>query len=228
MAIGREKFIEQLGRSGLMTAAEVATFLEGLPADRKPADGETLARELVAAERLTKYQAVSICQGKTKGLVFGEYVVLDKLGQGGMGVVLKARHRRMERVVAVKVLPAAAVQSPEAVERFHREVRAAARLNHPNIVTAYDASEHEGMHYLVMELVEGKDLGWIVHKHGPVSVARAVECIVQAARGLQYAHEQGVVHRDIKPGNLLLDRKGTARILDMGLARMISGAAALD
>jgi formylglycine-generating enzyme required for sulfatase activity len=114
-----------------------------------------------------------------------------------------------------------------AVERFRREVEAAAKLSHPNIVTAYDADEHQGMHYLAMEYVEGKDLATVVKDHGPLPVRQAVECILQAARGLQYAHEQGIVHRDIKPGNLLLDKKGTVKILDMGLALIAGAEAAL-
>ena len=114
-----------------------------------------------------------------------------------------------------------------AVERFHREVEAAAKLSHPNIVTAYDAGEHQGMHYLAMEYVEGKDLASIVKDRGPLGVREAVECVLQAARGLQYAHEQGIVHRDIKPGNLLLDKKGTVKILDMGLARIAGADAAM-
>jgi serine/threonine protein kinase len=220
LAIPLEQFVQQLTHSGLMSAAEVASFQQSLPADRRPKDAETLARELVQANRLTKYQASAVYQGKTKGLVFGEYVVLDKLGQGGMGVVLKAQHRRMKRVVAVKMIAGAALKSPDAVKRFYREVEAAARLDHPNIVTAHDASEHEGVHYLVMQFVEGKDLAAIVKERGPLPVAQAVDCVLQAARGLEYAHAQGIVHRDIKPGNLLLDTAGTVKILDMGLARV--------
>ncbi|HAW11349.1 MAG TPA: hypothetical protein DCX12_09905, partial [Chloroflexi bacterium] len=100
-------------------------------------------------------------------------------------------------------------------------------LSHPNIVTAHDADEHQGMHYLAMEYVDGRDLATIVKEHGPLGVREAVECVLQAARGLQCAHEQGIVHRDIKPGNLLLDRKGTVKILDMGLARIAGADAAL-
>ena len=140
-----------------------------------------------------------------------------------MGVVLKAQHRRMKRTVAIKVLSSAAMKPPEAVERFHREVEAAAKLSHPNVVAAYDADEHQGMHYLVMEYVEGRDLASIVKDLGVLDVQQAADCTLQAARGLQYAHEQGIVHRDMKPGNLLLDKKGTVKILDMGLA-LIAGA----
>ena len=219
MTVSLEQFVQYLTQSGLMSAADAASFQDALPPDRKPPDGETLARELVRANRLTKYQAQVLYQGKTKGLLFGEYRVLDKLGQGGMGVVLKAEHRRMKRLVAVKTIAGSALRSPDAVKRFYREVEAAAKLNHPNIVQAHDASEADGIHYLVMEYVEGQDLGAIVKERGPLPIAQAVNFILQAARGLQYAHEQGIVHRDIKPSNLILDHNGTVKILDLGIAR---------
>src|SRR5512136_2046321 len=120
-----------------MSTTEVISFQDTLPPDRKPKDAETLARELVQANKLTRYQAQAVYQGKVKGLVFGEYRVLDKLGQGGMGVVLKAEHRRMKRVVAIKMIAGAALKSPDAVRRFYREVEAAAKLMHPNIVAAH-------------------------------------------------------------------------------------------
>jgi serine/threonine protein kinase len=227
MSITVEQFIDRLTQSGLMSAAEVSTFQDSLPPDKRPKDVQQFARALVQHGKLTKYQAQAVYEGKTKGLVFGQYVVLDKLGEGGMGVVLKAQHRRMDRLVAIKVLSSAAMKQAGAVERFHREVKAAAKLIHPNIATAFDADEHQGMHYLAMEYVEGKDLASVVRDHGPMGVRQAVEYILQAARGLQFAHEQGIVHRDIKPGNLLLDKKGTVKILDMGLARLAGNEAAL-
>ncbi len=220
MPVTLDQFIGNLTRSGLFTAEELAAFQESLPPERRPTDVQSLARELVQAHRLTKYQAAAIYQGKTKGLVLDEYVILEKIASGGMGKVYKAEHRRMKRLVAVKVLPSSAMESPDAVRRFYREVQAAAQLSHPNIVTAYDARESEGVHYLAMELVEGRDLGRIVKHHGPLSVAWAVDYVIQAARGLEYAHSRGVVHRDVKPGNLLLDTRGTVKILDMGLARL--------
>jgi serine/threonine-protein kinase len=223
MSITVEQFIERLTQSGLMSAAEVSTFQDGLPPDKRPKDVQQLAQALVQRGKLTKFQAQTVYQGKTAGLVFGQYVVLDKLGEGGMGVVLMGRHRRMKRLVAIKVLSPAAMKQAGATERFHREVEAAAKLSHPNIVRAYDADEHQGMHYLVMEYVEGEDLATVVKEHGPLPVGQAVECILQAARGLHYAHDKGIVHRDIKPANLLLDKEGTVKILDMGLAR-ITGA----
>ncbi|MGA2620565.1 MAG: serine/threonine-protein kinase, partial [Thermoguttaceae bacterium] len=227
MAITVEQFIERLTASGLMSAAEISAFQDSLPPAERPRDVKALVAALYRAGKITKYQAQAVYEGKTKGLVFGQYVVLDKLGEGGMGVVLKARHRWMERTVAIKVLASGAMKQPGAVERFHREVKAAAKLSHPNIVTAYDADEHQGMHFLAMEYVEGRDLATTVKDQGPLPIPQAVECILQAARGLQYAHGEGIVHRDIKPGNLLLDKKGTVKILDMGLARIAGPEAAL-
>ena len=136
-----------------------------------------------------------------------------------MGRVFKAIHRKMNRTVAVKLLPESLVQSPESVERFQREVQALARLSHPNIVAVHDAGEADGTHFYVMDLVDGDDLARLVKEHGPMPVEQALDCILQAARGLEYAHAQGIVHRDIKPSNLILDHDGTVKILDLGIAR---------
>ncbi len=220
MAVSLDQFTRQLIESSLMLADDVQAVLAGASADQRPADGEQLARLLIRQKKLTKFQAEQLYAGKGKSLTLGNYVILDMLGQGGMGMVLKAEHRRMKRIVALKVMSATAMKSPEAVKRFQREAQAAAKLDHPHIVTAYDADEANGTHFLVMQFVEGTDLSVVIQRQGPMPVARAVGCIIQAARGLEFAHQQGVIHRDIKPANLLLDAKGTVKILDMGLARM--------
>ena len=219
MAITLDEFIQSITSSGLMDSEEIESFLDTLPMEHRPRSAEDLAKEMHRQGKLTTFQAHAIYQKKTRGLVVGNYVVLDKLGRGGMGAVYKAQHKRMKRVVALKMLPSAATKSPDAVKRFQREVEAAAKLSHPNIVTAHDADEAKGVHFLVMEYVEGQDLYALVKGTGTLSVARAVDYMVQAATGLEYAHSQGIIHRDIKPGNLLLDKKGTVKILDMGLAR---------
>ena len=154
MTVILDQFVQSLVDSGLMTSEEIHAFIDGLPPESRPGSSEDLARLLFSRKKLTKFQAQAIYQGKTKGLVVGNYVVLDKIGSGGMGHVYKARHTRMERVVALKVLPSAVTKSPEAVKRFRREMVAAAKLNHPNIVTAFDADEANGVHFLVMEHVE--------------------------------------------------------------------------
>jgi serine/threonine protein kinase len=214
------QFVARLAASGLTTADEVRGFIAQLPADKQPSDGQGLAREMVRRKVLTEYQAREVFHGRTKGLVYGEYRVLDQIATGGMGQVYKAQHKRMERTVALKVLKENLLESPQAVERFQREVRAAARLDHPNIVAAYDAGEVDGTHYLVLQLVDGTNLKNLVRDHGPLPLPKALDYLVQAALALEYAHAQGVVHRDIKPANLLVDRKGLVKVLDMGLARM--------
>jgi serine/threonine protein kinase len=156
------------------------------------------------------------------------YHVLEPLGSGGMGTLYKAKHAMMDRVVALKVIRKRLMADPASVERFRREVKAAARLVHPNIVTAYDAEQAGDLHFLVMELVDGQSLDKFVRERGPLPVAEACDYIRQAALGLQHAYECGMVHRDIKPHNLMLTAKGQIKILDFGLARFVqeTGAAA--
>lgn len=228
MAVSIDKLIDRVDASGLLARAEVQAIVDGLAAGQKPEDGQQLARLLVKAKKLTAYQAQEIYVGRGASLVLGNYVVLDKLGQGGMGLVLKAEHRRMQRLVALKILSPDVTRNAEMIARFEREVKAAAKLRHPNIVAADDADEAKGVHFLVMEYVEGSDLSVTVRKTGTLPVAKAVTCILQAARGLEYAHQRGVVHRDIKPSNLLLATDGTVKVLDLGLARLESAGTDQD
>jgi serine/threonine protein kinase/ActR/RegA family two-component response regulator len=151
----------------------------------------------------------------------GQYRLLEKLHeQGGMGTVYKALHILLMKVVALKVLPADTMMNEAAIARFRREIMAAGRLEHPNIVQARDAGEVDGTHYLVMEFIEGIDLSRLLSHHGPVSIPDGCEMIRQAAVGLQHAFEHGLVHRDLKPSNLMLTQTGIVKILDLGLARL--------
>jgi tetratricopeptide (TPR) repeat protein len=158
----------------------------------------------------------------------GNYTVQECIGRGGMGTVFRAVHRRMNRVVALKVLPPQLTKKQVAVERFQREVETAAQLTHPNIVTAYDADEAQGIHFLVMEYVEGTNLAEHVAGHAPLPLEDALNVVLQTAEGLSYAHERGIVHRDVKPANLIRDAAGTVRILDVGLARIHEALAPED
>lgn len=216
------QFIEHLTASGVIASDALQEFI---PPRVVPQDAAELARELVRQNKLTKFQADVLWKGQGKSLILDNYVLLEKIGQGGMGAVYKAEHRRMKRVVALKVLPSNVMHDKAAIARFEREVRAAARINHPHIVTAYDAGRADKVHFLVMEYVAGSDLSAVVKKHGPLPVEHTVAYVLQAARGLEAAHAEGVVHRDIKPANLLLDSTGTVKILDMGLARILGDTA---
>ncbi len=214
------RFVRDVDEAGLLAGDEVRAFLDRYAAGERPRDARRLARELVAAGKMTSYQAGAVCQGKAKGLVIGRFLVLDKLGSGGMGVVFKAEQRRLRRVVALKILPPSVTRDADLVGRFHREAEAAAKLDHPNLVRAIDADEAGGMHFLVMEFIDGKDLGKLVRERGPMAIGDAIGAVIHAARGLAAAHGLGIVHRDIKPSNLMLDSAGTVKVLDLGLARL--------
>ena len=193
-------------------------------AEEASGDVTRLARSLVRAGYLTPYQASAVAQGKGMGLVIGSYLVLDKRGQGGMGVVFKARHRESGKLIALKILLPSFGRDGEAVQRFRREFELAASLNHPNVVAALEATEDRGVQFLTMEYVEGHDLEDMVREVGPLPIKTSLHCAIQAARGLAAAHAQGIVHRDVKPGNLMLDPSGAVRVLDLGLARVMEAS----
>ena len=181
-------------------------------------------RELVRRGWLTPYQARQIGNGNQEDLVLGPYHLLEPLGEGGMGKVFKARHVRMDRIVALKIIPEDCLVNDIALARFNREVQAVAKLSHPNIVTAYEVNQEGQTHYFTMEFMEGIDLAKLVRQSGPLPIPQACDYIRQAAFGLQHAHEKGLVHRDIKPGNLIVGRSlaggsPVVKILDFGLAR---------
>lgn len=214
------RFLKHLGDSGVLSLEEVQAIQGKVPPAKGNEDAKQFALDLVKQKKLTLFQADCIYNGKLQGLTLDDYIILEKIGSGGMGMVFKAEHRRMKRLVAIKLLSDTAMKAPENVRRFHREVQAAAKLTHPNIVAAHDAREWKGRHYLVMEYVDGTDLAQLVAKKGLLSIDQAVDYILQAAKGLEHAHKTGLVHRDIKPANLLLDKSGVIKILDMGLARL--------
>jgi serine/threonine protein kinase len=216
MAVTTRKLLERLTEAGVLNRDSAAPFLDR--ADLT--DPRDMAREIVDQGLATSFQCLAVLHDEPMPLVLGEYVLLDQLGEGGMGIVYDARHVRMDRRVAIKVLPRELTRSPDAVERFQREVRAMARLDHPNIVLAHDASESGGLHYLVMERVDGPDLDTLVRTQGPMAIGEALRCIRQAADALSAAHAAGIIHRDVKPGNLLLTKDGRLKLLDLGIARL--------
>ena len=204
-------------KSGVIEEARLRAYLAKL--DPPPATPDQLSGLMIRDGILTHFQAEQLLQGKWKRFFIGKYKVLEKLGAGGMGQVFLCEHKLMKRRVAVKVLPAAKAKEQAALERFYREARAVAAVDHPNIVHAYDIDDDDGLHFLVMEFVDGSNLHDMVKKHGPMEVPRACHYIYGAAVGLQHAAEKGLLHRDIKPANILVDRSGVVKILDLGLAR---------
>jgi serine/threonine protein kinase len=217
-------FVEAVRRSGWLAREQVDQF--AALAGASDADPLTVAKEVVRRGWLTALQVRMFWNGRGHELFLGQYVLLEKLGEGGMGEVYKARQRRLERDVALKVIRRERLDNPAAVSRFRREVQAIAALAHPNVVRAYDADEAGGVHFYAMEFIEGTNLARLVREQGPLPVAEACDCVRQSALGLQHAHERGLVHRDIKPSNVLLGNNGVVKLLDLGLARLhdVAGA----
>jgi serine/threonine protein kinase len=216
-----EELIDLAKKSGVVEEKRLEAVLAKLrAAGTMPVEPGKLAGILVRDGILTHFQAEQFLQGRWRRFTIGKYKVMEKLGSGGMGNVYLCEHKFMRRRAAVKVLPAAKAEDPSSLERFYREARAVAALDHPNIVRAYDIDQDDKLHFLVMEFVDGASLQEIVKKFGPMDMTRAAHYIRQAAVGLQHAHQAaGLVHRDIKPGNVLVDRSGIVKVLDMGLAR---------
>ncbi len=220
MPISLDEFVRSLTDTGIMPAEEVTSLVTNFSEDQTGVDVEKLAKELVRQQKLTRFQASVIFRRQARGLRFGDYIVLDKLGSGGMGQVFKSENRQTGQTVAIKLLRATYTKSQRAVARFYREAETAMRLKHRNLVSMLEAGEWNGLHFLVMELIDGRDVRSVIKEKGPLSVAAALDVLLQAALGLEHAHQQGIVHRDIKPANLLLETTGRVIVLDLGLARL--------
>ncbi len=219
-----ENFPDLVRQSGLVEPGELQRALGQLQqelGDSAALDPDCVAAKLVQSGLLTPWHCENLLQGRYKGFFLkgGQYRLLDHLGSGGMSHVYLGEHVLMQRRVAIKVLPRNRVKDSSYLARFRREAQAVAALDHRNIVRAYDVDQEGDTHYLVMEFVEGRDLQAMVREEGPLSYARAVEYVRQAAEGLEHAHRAGLIHRDVKPANLLVDHNGVVKLLDLGLAR---------
>lgn len=218
-----DEFLRLAEESGVVDKPELEKALKSLTEQGADlSNASTLANSLVSNQTLTRWQAGKLLEGRHQGFMLGKYRLLSLLGKGSMGTVYLAEHTMMRRRVALKVLPFDHEQQPAYLDRFMREAQAVASLDHANIVRAYDVGkEHEGkrdVYYLAMEYVDGQDMAHYLKDHGPLDFVRTANLIRQVARGLSHAHDRGLTHRDVKPGNLLLDKDDVIRILDLGLA----------
>ncbi|MGI8979411.1 MAG: protein kinase domain-containing protein [Pirellulaceae bacterium] len=230
------QFLTEAERSGVF-APERSQEVTALAAGDSSLSVEQVASQMVERNILTVFQAEQLLAGRgSECLIAGRYRVLEKLGEGGMGTVYKAQDTNLDRVVAIKVLPAGRLHDADAIARFQREAKALARLSHPHIIQAYDSGSDHGRHFLVMEFVEGLGLDKVLRQHGALPPSVAADFVHQAAVGLEHAHEKGLVHRDLKPANLLMagtypqraskptgskSAPAVVKILDLGLARFL-------
>lgn len=222
-ALSKSIFCRSALRSGLVAKTDLdealgAVLCPALPPRNSSSNvsDKQLATKLVEMGKLNPWQAGQLLAGRTK-FTLSDYVCVDSIGSGGMGEVFKAQHPIMRRVVAIKVLPRDK-STPEAIAGFHREIQTQAQLDHENLVRAFDARQDGARHFLVTEYVPGIDLRKYIKKNGKLSMRAASAIICQAARGLDHAHQRGLVHRDIKPGNLMITPDGHVKVLDLGLA----------
>ncbi len=213
-------FLELARKSGLVSDEAIQKFEQTSP--ESLGDPAAISAAMIRQGLITTFQSKVLLSGKYRGFILGPYKVLEPIGKGGMGRIFLAEHTSLQRRVAIKVLQAEKSKNQELLQRFYREARAAAALDHPNIVKIFDVNQGAGTHFLVMEYVHGKTLQQIVTARGPVHYQKAIHYIIQTATGLKHAHEKGFIHRDIKPDNIILSSEGVIKILDMGLARSLN------
>ncbi|MBV8488370.1 MAG: serine/threonine protein kinase, partial [Planctomycetaceae bacterium] len=202
--------------AGILTDRQLGEIRTKVLRGEYPVDPIALAEQLVKDDVLTVYQARRFLSNKAHGLLVGRYIILDRIGSGSMGRVYKAHHQMMDRVVALKIIAPEIAMNERVVARFQREMRLVGRLDHPNVVRAFDADQVNTVLYIVMEYVPGISLGERLKK-GPIPAQQMFDYAAQAALGLAHAHDQGMVHRDIKPSNMLLTEDRKIKILDLGL-----------
>ena len=220
MAVDFKTFLQRLFDSGILTEQNFNALEQK---KIRHQNVESFIQDLIESKLLTKFQAEQIIAGKGESLAFGKYIIQEKLGAGGMGQVYKAYHPEAAKLVAIKVILPQGKFDTESVKRFEREVKASEKLVHPNIIAVLDSGSSKGILFMVMELIEGKDLFELINEKGKLSVNEAVAYIIQAARALEHAHANGVIHRDVKPANLIADSHGFLKIVDMGLAKIQAG-----
>ena len=212
--------------SGVLGDRQLADIKSKVLQGDYPFDSVALAECLVRDNVLTAFQAKRLLSNRPQGLIVGRYIILDRIGSGSMGRVYRAHHVMMDRVVALKIIAPEISSNERVVARFQREMKLVGRLDHPNVVRAFDADQINQVLYIVMEYVTGVSLGERLKKKGPIPPAEMIDYAAQAALGLAHAHEQGIVHRDIKPSNILLNDDRRIKILDLGLGVLMEADSA--
>jgi len=208
-------------RSGVLSDRQFEEVSNKVRNGEYPQEVRALAGRLVGERILTEFQAARLLRNKAHGLLVGRYVILDRLGAGARGRVFKAQHQLMGRLAAVKIIAPQIATRASSIARFYREMRLIGRLDHPNVVRAFDADQIGELLYIVMEYVPGQSLDHVLEDRGPLPVADVLNYMAQTARGLAHAHERGIVHRDVKPPNLLVSEDGQIKVLDLGLSALM-------
>jgi serine/threonine protein kinase len=211
-------FLEVARKSNQIDNQRLEAFLARR--EQLPAEPRKLAAMLIREGLITTFQAEQFLLGKYKGFYLGGYRIVERIGAGGAGTVYLGEHQLMKRRAAIKVLPTALADEPAMLARFRIEAEAAASLHHPNVVHVFDFRQEGRLHYIIMEYVDGPNLQQLISRKGGLGVFLACEYVRQAALGLAHVHEAGLVHRDVKPANILVDSQGTVKVLDLGLARV--------
>ncbi len=215
-----DELLQVIRKSGLLDEPRLEEYLQKhQKAGTLSPDPRKLASHLVRDGLITFFQAEQYLLGKWRGFTIGRYKLLERIGFGSMGPVFLSEHLYMKRRVAIKILPPAKAEEPAALGRFYREARASGILDHPHIVRTHDIDQDGNLHFLVMEYIDGSSFLEIIKKTGPMDFLRATHYIAHAAAALQHAHTAGIIHRDVKPGNVMVDRDGSAKLLDLGLAK---------
>jgi serine/threonine protein kinase len=232
MSLSVEKVCNDLARNRILPPQEIRALRQRWLREggASAADPALFAKWLVSHRHVTDYQAAVLLGRRNDPLVLGPYRVVNRIGRGRMVGVYQAVHPQGQ-AVAIKVLPPAKAKDPQLLARFQREARLAVRLHHPNVISTFQAGEHQGTHYLVMELLKGDTLKEVLVRRGRLPAVEAIRLIYQALLGLQHIHEQGLVHRDLEPGNLMLTPGtgnvndttlgSTVKILDIGVGRAV-------
>jgi len=222
-----DSFLKSVIRSGLLDSKQLESVVRAAPVDSRSAP-ENLADHLVKAGKLSRYQAQKLLQGTVLGLVLGPYQILSPLGKGGMGTVYLARDSRDLKLVALKVLPPKRAREEQRyLARFQREMTLSQRVSHPHLAQTLEAGVCQGINYIAMEYIPGRNLYKLVSQEGPLPIARGARIFAEIANGLDHAHLRGLIHRDLKPSNILITPNDHAKVLDLGLA-LIQGELPTD